>query len=78
MSTVDRRRFRLRQRDSCAQISLDHDEPLHATSRTAEHALVLIEETRPWGDTGAHTSPLLSDALRGRLDAVGVRVGFIR
>jgi len=68
----------LRRSDACVQISADHGESLHGIAPEAPQGYLLVEETRPWGDTGALASDLLPAALRERCRRVGLRGVFIR
>jgi len=69
---------RLRRPDACVQISADHGESLHGTAPEEPQGYLLIEETRPWGDTGALASDLLPAMLRERCQRAGLRALFIR
>jgi len=68
----------LRRPDACARISLEHGESLHGVAPEGPQGFLLVEETRPWGDTGALASALLPAALRERCLRAGLRALFIR
>jgi len=63
----------LRRPGACVQISLVHGESLHGIAPEAPQGYLLVEEIRPWGDTGALASELLPAALRERCQRAGLR-----